>query len=60
MLSSSIETRVRGDENVRCGQLAQYRAERVSAMGTGEDRRRRRSVKAPNNYVGDIEVINDL
>ena len=29
MLSSSIETQVRGDEGQRCGQLAQYRSVRV-------------------------------
>lgn len=29
MLSTSIETQVRGDEGQRCGQLAQYRAVRV-------------------------------
>lgn len=29
MLSTSIETQVRGDENVRCNQLAQFRSERL-------------------------------
>lgn len=29
MLSSSIEQHIRGDENQRCGQLAQYRSIRV-------------------------------
>jgi hypothetical protein len=29
MLSTSIETQVRGDENIRCNQLAQFRSERL-------------------------------
>ena len=44
MLSTSIETRVRGDEATRCNQLAQYRADRLP-----------RSVK--NQFVGDVEML---
>lgn len=36
MLSTSIETQVRGDEGNVCGQLAQYRSVRVP-RSTGED-----------------------
>lgn len=36
MLSTSIETHVRGDEGTRCNQLAQYRSSRVPRE-TGED-----------------------
>lgn len=52
MLSSSIDMSVRGDENVRCSQLSQYRAARVpreiSAAGQN---------KLKSNFLGDIEML---
>ncbi|KFB47520.1 AGAP011476-PA-like protein [Anopheles sinensis] len=36
MLSNSIDRRVRGDENIRCSQLSQYRAARIPREGTNE------------------------
>lgn len=53
MLSSSIDTMVRGDENVRCTQLSQYRAARVPREIDFKDRNKLRS-----NYLGDIEMLN--
>ncbi|XP_062561735.1 uncharacterized protein LOC134225564 [Armigeres subalbatus] len=52
MLSSSIDMSVRGDENVRCAQLSQYRAARVpreiSSIGQS---------KLKSNFLGDIEML---
>ncbi|XP_035901387.1 uncharacterized protein LOC118507242 [Anopheles stephensi] len=52
MLSNSIDRRVRGDENVRCAQLSQYRAARVPRELDFKDRSRMRS-----NYLGDNEML---
>ncbi|XP_055629637.1 uncharacterized protein LOC129770686 [Toxorhynchites rutilus septentrionalis] len=52
MLSSSIDTMVRGDENVRCTQLSQYRAVRVPRDIDLKDRSKLRS-----NYLGDVEML---
>lgn len=52
MLSSSIDTMVRGDENVRCAQLSQYRAARVPREIDSKD-----SSKLRSNYLGDIEML---
>lgn len=46
MLSSSIETAVRGDEASRCNQLSQYRVNRVP-----------RSIKS--NFVKDVEMMSE-
>jgi hypothetical protein len=54
MLSSSVETQVRGDENVRCSQLAQYRSQRLPRE---IDHPKRKAHHVRNNYVGDIEVM---
>lgn len=45
MLSTSIETRVRGDEATRCNQLSQYRSARLPRDAS------------KNQYVGDVETI---
>lgn len=60
MMSSSIDTQIRGDEATRCGQLAQFRAMRVPSKGHDEGSRRRRSVHAKTNYIGDIEMMEGL
>lgn len=60
MMSSSIDTQIRGDEATRCGQLAQFRAMRVPAKGLDEGHRRRRSVHTRTNYVGDIDMMEGL
>ncbi|XP_035784359.1 uncharacterized protein LOC118462626 [Anopheles albimanus] len=52
MLSNSIDRRVRGDENVRCSQLSQYRAARVPRALEDEQPSRFRS-----NYLGDSEML---
>ncbi|XP_058836615.1 uncharacterized protein LOC131693093 [Topomyia yanbarensis] len=52
MISSSIDTMVRGDESVRCTQLSQYRAARVPRELDMKDRMKLRS-----NYLGDIEML---
>ncbi|XP_053679767.1 uncharacterized protein LOC128730713 [Anopheles nili] len=52
MISNSIDRRVRGDENVRCAQLAQYRAARVPREMDFKDRNKVRS-----NYLGDNEML---
>ncbi|XP_053686026.1 uncharacterized protein LOC128735569 [Sabethes cyaneus] len=52
MLSSSIDTMVRGDESVRCTQLSQYRAVRVPRELDMRDKMKQRS-----NYLGDIEML---
>lgn len=51
MLSSSFDTRVRGDENQVCSNLAQYRAQRLP-----------RSPRAPrqNNFIADVEVMDSI
>ncbi|KAH8253542.1 hypothetical protein KR032_005917 [Drosophila birchii] len=48
MLSSTFDTRVRGDENTVCNQLSQYRAQRLP-----------RSLKKvdSNNFIGDVEWL---
>lgn len=59
LLSSSIETQVRGDESIRCGQLAQFRSARVFDMN--EFGRRKRNAYMPrNNYLCDIEMMSDM
>lgn len=56
LISSSIETKVRGDESIRCGQLAQFRSARV--FYSNEFGRRKRNAHVPrNNYVCDIEMM---
>ncbi|XP_058462010.1 uncharacterized protein LOC131437003 [Malaya genurostris] len=52
MISSSIDTMVRGDESVRCTQLSQYRAVRVPRELDMRDKMKLRS-----NYLGDIEML---
>lgn len=52
MISDSIETQIRGDEATRCGQLAEYRAMRIT-----NGPRYRRSVPIESNFLGDIEMI---
>lgn len=56
MLSSSIETQVRGDEATRCGQLSQFRAMRLP----NDNRRKRRHVSPKSNFIGDIEMMEGL
>ncbi|XP_017070489.2 uncharacterized protein LOC108107451 isoform X2 [Drosophila eugracilis] len=48
MLSSTFDTRPRGDENTVCNQLSQYRAQRLP-----------RSLKTDyeNNFIGDVELL---
>lgn len=59
LLSSSIETQVRGDESFRCGQLAQYRSARMfHANEFG--RKRRHAHMTRNNYLCDIEMMSEL
>uniref|UniRef100_A0A182J8Y4 VWFA domain-containing protein n=1 Tax=Anopheles atroparvus TaxID=41427 RepID=A0A182J8Y4_ANOAO len=52
MLSNSIDRRVRGDENIRCSQLSQYRAARIPREVDFKDRSKLRS-----NYLGDNEML---
>lgn len=65
MLSTSIERQVRNDEGTVCGQLSQYRAERIPRGGNNNGqvppirRRRRRSVATRNNFLGDIELMEE-
>uniref|UniRef100_A0A182MR66 Uncharacterized protein n=1 Tax=Anopheles culicifacies TaxID=139723 RepID=A0A182MR66_9DIPT len=51
MLSNSIDLRVRGDENIRCAQLSQYRAARVPREVDFKDRSKLRP-----NYLWDNEM----
>uniref|UniRef100_A0A1A9W7T5 N-acetylmuramoyl-L-alanine amidase n=1 Tax=Glossina brevipalpis TaxID=37001 RepID=A0A1A9W7T5_9MUSC len=51
MLSSSVDTQVRGDEHQVCNKLAQYRAERLP---------RDLQQKPKNNFIGDVEMIDNL
>ena len=61
MLSSSIDREVRGDENVRCNQLAPLRAMRLARVNTKVDPiRKRRSVPTKNNFLGDVELMEEL
>ncbi|XP_017120173.1 uncharacterized protein LOC108141361 isoform X2 [Drosophila elegans] len=48
LLSSTFDTRLRGDENTVCNQLSQYRAQRLP-----------RSLKKDydNNFIGDVEWL---
>ncbi|KAH8363756.1 hypothetical protein KR200_007853 [Drosophila serrata] len=48
MLSSTFDTRVRGDENTVCNQLSQYRAQRLPRSLRKED---------SNNFIGDVEWL---
>ncbi|EDV98459.1 GH23130 [Drosophila grimshawi] len=48
MLSSTFDTRQRGDENTVCGQLSQYRSQRLP-----------RALSRGNNFVGDAEWLSD-
>ncbi|XP_058124178.1 uncharacterized protein LOC131285341 [Anopheles ziemanni] len=52
MLSNSIDRRVRGDENIRCSQLSQYRAARIPREVDFKDRSKLRT-----NYLGDNEML---
>ena len=53
MLSSSFDTRVRGDENNVCQNLAQYRAERLPrALHTQQQRN--------SNFIGDVEILDSI
>ncbi|XP_067627605.1 uncharacterized protein [Eurosta solidaginis] len=49
MLSSSIDLRVRGDENQVCQRLSQYRSQRLRRAATDDD-----------NLMGDVEVLQSL
>ncbi|XP_054740559.1 uncharacterized protein LOC129246063 [Anastrepha obliqua] len=51
MLSSSIETRVRGDESQICSQLSQYRAQRL---------RRSPNTERNSNFIGDVEMLENV
>ncbi|XP_031629930.1 uncharacterized protein LOC116345041 [Contarinia nasturtii] len=58
LLSSSIETQVRGDESTRCGQLAQFRSSRI--FESYELSRRKRYSSIPrSNYLCDIEMTDE-
>ncbi|KAH8403932.1 hypothetical protein KR215_006774 [Drosophila sulfurigaster] len=48
MMSSTFDTRARGDENTVCSQLSQYRAQRLP-RGLNRD--------ASNNFIGDAEWL---
>lgn len=50
MMSSSLDLRVRGDENQRCAQLSQYRS-RVPRSLRGEYK---------SNYMGDVEFLDNV
>lgn len=50
MMSSSIDLRVRGDENLRCSQLSQYRSRVPRAL----------QPKYKSNYMGDVEFLDDM
>lgn len=56
MLSSSVERQVRGDEAQRCNQLAQLRTLRIPR----DTIRKRRSVPTKNNFIGDVELLDEL
>lgn len=56
MLSSSIETQVRGDEGTMCSQLAQYRSVRTP-RNVHEALKKKRSVPFKNNFLGDVEML---
>lgn len=58
-MSNSIETQIRGDEATRCGQLAQFRAMRVM-NDPGQSHRYSRSVRMQSNYLGDIEMVDEV
>ncbi|KAH8401986.1 hypothetical protein KR009_009021 [Drosophila setifemur] len=49
MLSSTFDTRQRGDENTVCNQLSQYRAQRLPRSPRKND--------DSNNFVGDVEWL---
>ncbi|XP_037949543.1 uncharacterized protein LOC119680678 [Teleopsis dalmanni] len=48
MLSSSFDTRQRGDENQVCGKLSQYRAQRLPRAAPAQEQ---------NNFIGDVELL---
>jgi len=50
MMSSTFDTRVRGDENTVCGQLSQYRAQRLPRSLKKDD---------SNNFIGDAEWLDE-
>ncbi|XP_017150132.1 uncharacterized protein LOC108160564 isoform X1 [Drosophila miranda] len=50
MLSSTFDTRVRGDENTVCNQLSQYRAHRLPRSAKNDDE---------NNFIGDVEWLSE-
>ncbi|XP_033234559.1 uncharacterized protein [Drosophila pseudoobscura] len=50
MLSSTFDTRVRGDENSVCNQLSQYRAHRLPRSAKNDDE---------NNFIGDVEWLSE-
>ncbi|KAM8712229.1 hypothetical protein ACLKA7_012705 [Drosophila subpalustris] len=49
MMSSTFDTRLRGDENTVCGQLSQYRAQRLP----------RSPKKDSSNFLGDAEWVDE-
>ncbi|KAM7342836.1 uncharacterized protein ACRADG_010115 isoform 1-T1 [Cochliomyia hominivorax] len=53
MLSSSFDTRVRGDENTVCNNLAQYRAQRLPRALNAPQAR-------PSNFIGDVEIMDSI
>ncbi|XP_037823075.1 uncharacterized protein LOC119611531 isoform X2 [Lucilia sericata] len=53
MLSSSFDTRVRGDENTVCSNLAQYRSQRLPRALHNPQQR-------PSNFIGDVEILDSL
>lgn len=57
MLSTSIEREARNDEAQTCNQLAQVRSMRIPRALV--ERRSRRSVAKPNNFVGDVELLQE-
>lgn len=60
LISTSIDAQVRGDEATRCGQLAQFRAQRVFMDQTTDHLRMRRNAAVKSNFLGDVEMMDDL
>lgn len=63
MMSSTIETAIRGDENVRCAQLSQLRALRIPRSVEEVKKAKRDAVEIldlESNFQGDSEYFADL
>lgn len=59
MLSTSIEREARNDEAQTCNQLAQVRSMRIPRALTERPRRSRRSTAKRNNFLGDVELLQE-